>query len=175
MPTIHNFHAFSALDCSYSNICNFSQDVSPSYPTVYPSCLQYIMFMLFQRYIALTVIYVILLKMTVHHILLYLPCLQYMMFMLFQRYIALTVIYVILLKISYCICHAYTIHNVHALCQRYIAFIVIYVIFPRWPSTYPTVSVMPIQYIMFMLCQRYIAFTVIYVIFPRWPSTYPTL
>jgi hypothetical protein len=55
---------------------------------LYLSCLQYIMFMLFLRYIA-TVIYVVLSKMTVRH-LLYLSCLQYIIFMLFQRCIALT-------------------------------------------------------------------------------------
>ncbi len=33
LPTIHNCHAFSALHCSYSNICSFIQDDSPP-PTV---------------------------------------------------------------------------------------------------------------------------------------------
>ncbi len=51
---------------------------------LYLSCLQYIIVMLFQRYIALTVMYVILPKITVHHILLYLSCLQFIIFMLFS-------------------------------------------------------------------------------------------
>ncbi len=57
-----------------------------------------------------TVMYVILPKMTVHHILLYLSCLQYIIFMLFQCYIVFTVIYVILPKMTvYLSCLQYII------------------------------------------------------------------